>query len=204
MRGGRCQHAHCEHDIGGCFPSKGRAPELSLTFFRTTAQLNHGLAISPDGETIYASSADHVFSWPYNNSTGSVTANATTVVSGLGVGGGDQVTRTILASQLVPGTIIVSKGSGGSVDQARNVSSGLGQVKAFNLGSLTSTSEPYDFSTSGQLLGWGLYNAVGLAEHPETGGIFSMDNGQDDLTRQVLPPDGGFWACRQGPSFYSL
>lgn len=144
-------------------------------------QLNHGLAISPDGGTIYASSAESVFSWPYSNVTGSVTANATTLVSGMS--GGDQVTRTVLASQLAPNTIIVTRGSSGSVDQARNLSSGLGQVKAFNLDNLPSDSEAFDFSSSGTLLGWGLYNAVGLAEHPKTGGIFSLDNGLDNLTR---------------------
>lgn len=67
--------------------------------------------------------------------------------------------------------------------QAQNLSSGLGQVKAFNLENFSSASEPFDFSSSGTLLGWGLNNAVGLGEHPKTGGIFSMDNGQDNLTR---------------------
>lgn len=143
-------------------------------------QLNHGLAISPDGKTIYASNSESVFSWPYSNSTGSVTANATTVVSGMA--DDNQMTRTILASQLEPGTIIVSRGSGGSEEGARNSSSGLGQVKAFNLSELSS-SEPLDFSTTGRLLGWGLNNALGLAEHPKIGGIFSMENGVNNLTR---------------------
>lgn len=94
-----------------------------------------------------------------------------------------QVTRSVLASQLEPGTIVVSRGSGGSQEGARNSSSGLGQVKAFDLTNLSSSSEPLDFSTAGRLLGWGLYNAVGLAEHPQTGGIFSMENGVNNLTR---------------------
>lgn len=110
-----------------------------------------------------------------------MTANATTIVSGMA--DDVQVTRTVLASQLEPGTIIVSRGSGGSEEGARNSSSGLGQVKAFNLSDLPSSSEPLDFSTAGRLLGWGLYNAVGLAEHPQTGGIFSMENGVNNLTR---------------------
>lgn len=148
-------------------------------------QLNHGLSISSDGETIYASNSESVFSWPYSNITGLVTANATTLVSGMKLDDGDSGTRTVLVSQVVPGMIVVSKGSNGSLDEARNMSSGFGQVKAFNLTALSSASKPYDFSSSGTLLGWGLYNAVGLAEHPKTGGIFSMDNGQDNLKRSV-------------------
>lgn len=78
---------------------------------------------------------------------------------------------------------MVARGSGGSEEGAQDSSSGLGQVKAFNLSDLSSSSLPLDFSTAGRVLGWGLYNVVGLAEHPKTGGIFSMDNGVNNLTR---------------------
>lgn len=144
-------------------------------------ELNHGLAISPDGKTIYASDAESVFSWPYSNITGSVTANATTVVSGMA--NDDQGPRPILVSQVEPGTIVVSRGSGGNEEGARNLSSGLGQVRAFSLSDSSSSSEPLDFSTAGRLLGWGLNNGTGLAEHPKTGGVYSVENGVADLTR---------------------
>lgn len=92
----------------------------------------------------------------------------------------DQVTRTLLISQTEPGMLVVSRGSGESAE-VNILSSGLGQIKAFDLSD--TPPRPYDFDTSGRLLGWGLYNAVGLAEHPTTGGIFSTDNGADDITR---------------------
>lgn len=76
--------------------------------------------------------------------------------------------------------LLVSRGSGES-SEVNILSSGLGQIKAFDLSD--AQSQPYDFDTSGRLLGWGLFNAVGLGEHPATGGIFSTDNGADDITR---------------------
>ncbi|ROV87989.1 hypothetical protein VSDG_09198 [Cytospora chrysosperma] len=128
--------------------------------------------------TIYASNAESVFAWPYNSSSGTVSGTNTTVVSGMA--NNDQVTRTLLMSQKEPGMLVVSRGSGES-SGVDTLSSGLGQVKAFDLSD--TPSQPYDFDTNGRLLGWGLYNAVGLGEHPNTGGIFSMDNGADDVTR---------------------
>lgn len=94
----------------------------------------------------------------------------------------DQVTRTLLMSQAEPGMLVVSRGSGES-SEASTLSSGLGQIRAFNLTDWSTSSGPYDFDTTGRLLGWGLYNAVGVGEHPQTGGLFSMDNGADDITR---------------------
>lgn len=141
------------------------------------SQLNHGLSLSNDGKTIYASNAESVFAWPYDPSLGTVGA-VTTIVSGMA--SDDQVTRTLLISQNEPGMLVVSRGSSES-SEATVLSSGLGQIKAFNLSDTASL--PYDFDTSGHLLGWGLYNAVGLGEHPVTGGVFSMDNGADDISR---------------------
>ena len=44
-------------------------------------------------------------------------------------------------------------------------------------------SGPYDFNTDGLLLGWGLRNDVGLDEEPTTGGIYSVENSVDEMTR---------------------
>ncbi|KAI1041225.1 hypothetical protein LB505_002535 [Fusarium chuoi] len=43
--------------------------------------------------------------------------------------------------------------------------------------------KPYDFAKDGVLLGWGLRNSQGLAEHPVTGGIFSTENSYVVLDR---------------------
>ncbi|KAF3760368.1 soluble quino protein glucose dehydrogenase [Cryphonectria parasitica EP155] len=142
--------------------------------------LNHGLVLSNDGTTIYASNASSVLAWPYNSSSGSVTGLSTTVVSGMT--SDNQVTRTLLVSQLEPDMLIVSRGSDERYE-AVSQSSGLGQIKAFNLTELLTSADSFDFDSTGRLLGWGLFNAVGIGEHPLTGGIFAMDNGADDMTR---------------------
>ena len=96
--------------------------------------------------------------------------------------GTDHTTRTILIPQKVNGTIVVSRGSTSNFDLgATVVSSGLSQVKAFNLSSAPGGG--YDYSTSGQLLGFGLRNDVGVVEHPDTGGIWAVENSIDQFTR---------------------
>lgn len=93
----------------------------------------------------------------------------------------DHTTRTLLLSQKMPGMLIVTRGSTSNIDiEAASISSGHSQVKAFNLTNLTST---YDFDSDGLLLGWGLRNDVGIAEHPNSGGIYSVENSADQLSR---------------------
>ncbi|KAK7731541.1 hypothetical protein SLS53_008781 [Cytospora paraplurivora] len=140
--------------------------------------LNHGLSISHNGRSLYASSADSVFEWSYDPDSGTVSGTSATLVSGMANDG--QVTRTLLSSLEEPNILVVSRGSSES-PEASSLSSGLGQIKAFNLSD--TTPQPYDFDTTGHILGWGLFNAVGLGEHPGTGGIYSLDNGADDITR---------------------
>jgi glucose/arabinose dehydrogenase len=83
-----------------------------------------------------------------------------------------------------PGTLLVSRGSDSNIDNAaEDITTGHSQIKAFNVGNITSTSQPYDFQTSGRLLGWGLRNSVGVAEEPLTGGIYSVENSADDIDR---------------------
>lgn len=41
----------------------------------------------------------------------------------------------------------------------------------------------YSFAQDGLRLGWGLRNSVGVSEHPQTGGIYSVENSVDDLNR---------------------
>ena len=39
----------------------------------------------------------------------------------------------------------------------------------------------YSFGEDGLRLGWGLRNSVGISEHPQTGGLYSVENSVDDL-----------------------
>lgn len=94
----------------------------------------------------------------------------------------DHTTRTILLSQKADGLLLVSRGSKSNVDaDAEVLSSGNSQIKAFNLSNIT--DEGYQFKADGLRLGWGLRNSVGVAEHPDTGGIYSVENSVDEMTR---------------------
>lgn len=140
-------------------------------------QLNHGLALSGDGKTLYASSATSAFAWEYDASSGNVHGGPTTVVGN--VTNDTLVTRNLLMSKKRDGTLLVSRGSPESRAAHITVfSNDLGQIRAFDLTRLS--SKVYDFLNEGTVLGRSLRNSVGLAEHPVTGGIYSIENSIDD------------------------
>lgn len=94
----------------------------------------------------------------------------------------DHTTRTLLMSQKVDGMFLISRGSTSNIDPAAEMlSSGHSQIKAFNLTNMT--ADGYFYDTDGLRLGWGLRNSVGVAEHPTTGGIYSVENSVDQATR---------------------
>ncbi|KAK6851229.1 hypothetical protein PG987_000863 [Apiospora arundinis] len=142
--------------------------------------LNHGIAFSNDGRNLYASSDAKVLSWVYDPESGTTSGNARTMVENLD--GGGHSTRTLLMSAKEPGMLIVSKGSGGNIDnRAKDVSTGVSQIRAFNMTNATDT--PYNYAAQGRMLGWGLRNSVGVAEEPTTGAIFSVENSVDEMSR---------------------
>jgi len=142
--------------------------------------LNHGLALSPDGKTLYASTTDAAYSWAYDAASMSVGKSNTTLVGDMTTS--DHTTRTLLVPQKVNGLLVISRGSTANIDpEAELLSSGHSEVKAFNLTNITSAG--YDFDTQGLRLGWGLRNSVGVGEHPVTGGIYTVENSVDQLTR---------------------
>lgn len=142
--------------------------------------LTHGIALSNDGKTLFASSATQVFAWAYDAAAGTISGDRKVIIDGMGSSG--HTTRTLLMSEKSPGTLIVSYGSNGNIDPAAlNVESGVSQIRAFDVSTLP--SEPIDYSSGGRRLGWGLRNSVGVAEHPVSGGIYSVENSADELTR---------------------
>ncbi|KAH9222266.1 soluble quino protein glucose/sorbosone dehydrogenase [Leptodontidium sp. 2 PMI_412] len=144
--------------------------------------LNHGLALSNDGRTLYASTADVVYAWDYDPAGPSLGSERRTVVNGMDSGG--HTSRTLLMSQMQPGILVVSRGSDGNVDiETADVNSGRSQIKAFDLNNLTAGSNPYDYASQGRLLGWGLRNSVGVVEEPIEGGIYSVENSVDQIER---------------------
>jgi glucose/arabinose dehydrogenase len=95
----------------------------------------------------------------------------------------DHSTRTLLLSRFVDGMLVVSRGSADNVDLgAASLDSGRSQIRAFNLTELAD-GQSYDYTTQGLRLGWGLRNSVGVAEHPDSGGIWSVENSVDDAER---------------------
>lgn len=123
---------------------------------------------------------DAAWSWTYDPENASVDGSNITLVTGMA--NEDHVTRTLLLSKKVNNTLLVSRGSDSNIDSlADSISSGHAQVKAFNLANVPDGG--YNFTTDGEIIGWGLRNSVGLVEHPDTGGIFSVENSGDELVR---------------------
>lgn len=93
--------------------------------------------------------------------------------------------RTLQLSKASPGWLIVSRGSEGNDDPLAAVeASGHSQIRAFDVGA--QRDAPYNYPSDGRQLGWGLRNSVGIAEHPVTGGVWSVENSVDDLTRSGI------------------
>ncbi|KAF6824212.1 glucose sorbosone dehydrogenase [Colletotrichum plurivorum] len=144
------------------------------------ARLTHGMALSEDGKTLYASSVDKVFAWAYDQKAGTVNAEPAVVIGNMA--NNDQTTRTLVMSGASRNWLVVSRGVDENFDMdALDSSTGHAQVKAFDLSK--SGNDPYDFNTDGKLLGWGIRNAVAVAEDPATGNVWAMDNSIDDITR---------------------
>ncbi|KAF2448014.1 soluble quino protein glucose dehydrogenase [Karstenula rhodostoma CBS 690.94] len=144
--------------------------------------LNHGLELSEDGKTLYASSSSAVYAWDYDASQGRNTSGPREIIGGFGSTAGHP-SRTLLLSRTVPGLILVSRGSLENIDETtQNRSTGVSTIKAFNLTNLTDSSS-YSFPDDGLILGWGLRNSVGVAEEPVTGAIYSVENSVDNFNR---------------------
>ncbi|KAL8799369.1 MAG: hypothetical protein Q9182_005941 [Xanthomendoza sp. 2 TL-2023] len=163
-------------DAGGtCLSVKSRKAVIQ------DRTLNHGLALAQDGKKLYASSPEAAFSWSYDAAQSAVSEAKQTLVTNMNTE--DHTTRTLLLSQKANGTLVISRGSTSNIDlETIKLSSGHSQLKAFNINDVAGTG--YDFNTEGVLLGWGLRNSVGVAEHPDTGGIYSVENSVDEIMRE--------------------
>ncbi|EGZ68130.1 soluble quinoprotein glucose dehydrogenase [Neurospora tetrasperma FGSC 2509] len=155
------------------------------------SDLNHGIQLSIDGKTLYASSSNSVYSWAYDADAIRVSDEKSpkTLISNMTNAGGGHSTRTLLISRKQPGILLVSRGSGSNIDNgATDHSSGISQIRAFdisdpNLGTPGGGGKVYDYPSEGWTIGWGLRNSVGVAEEPNTGGIYSVENSADGIKR---------------------
>jgi glucose/arabinose dehydrogenase len=141
------------HKVGwdGCFAS-------SKTLI-TQRNLNHGIALSQDGKTLFASSATSVFAWSYDAKTMTVSETSRMVVSGMDSRG--HVTRTLVIPPKHPDLLIVSHGSNDNFDYgSADINTGRSCVKVFD--TTKTPAEGYDYASGGYQLGYGLRNEVGL------------------------------------------
>lgn len=108
--------------------------------------------------------------------------NRTTVI--FGMQGTGHKTRTLLIPRSVDNYIIVNRGSKENLDElALDEANGVSQVRAFDLTQVPSGG--YNYRTSGQVLGWGLRNEVGIGEASD-GGIWGVENSADELKRNKV------------------
>ncbi|KAG8700978.1 hypothetical protein FRC09_005631 [Ceratobasidium sp. 395] len=153
--------------------------------------LNHGIEIGPGSgsgnQYLYASSSDNVFRWEYDPSSVTVVGNPTTIAYNMS--NADHTTRTLL---LQPQTgnvsqyIIVSRGSESNQDEeAANLASGRSQIRRFALNSSLPANTGWHWD-QGELLGWGLRNAVGIALSTDGNDLWEVENSADDVRWQNI------------------
>lgn len=121
--------------------------------------LNHGIALSVDGKTLYASAQTAVYSWPYDAAAGTIGTRAT-VVTGM-YQGGSHLTRTLELSPHAPNILLVSHGSNSNLDHPTiNPKTGRSVVRAFDISKVPASG--YNYQNDGYLMGYGLRNEVGI------------------------------------------
>jgi hypothetical protein len=121
--------------------------------------LNHGIALSVDGKTLYASSMTQAYSWPYDATAGTV-GTRTTIITGM-VNGGSHLTRTLAIAPHKPNLLVVSHGSNANIDTAAaDKKTGRAIIKVFDLSSIPSGG--YNYVSGGYNAGYGIRNEVGI------------------------------------------
>jgi hypothetical protein len=122
-------------------------------------RLTHGVALTPDGATLYVSSIDTVWRYSYDTDLQEV-ADQEVVVADMYPS--SHSTRTVVVPPATPNLIVVSLGSDGNLDwESVLKETGRAIVKVFDMSELPEGG--FDYSTEGWFLGYGLRNEVGLA-----------------------------------------
>ncbi|KAI0467751.1 soluble quino protein glucose dehydrogenase [Xylaria cf. heliscus] len=143
------------------------------------ADLNHGVCLSADGYTLYASSPKSVFSWDYDPTTGDVSQNPVVVISGMAAS--DHITRTLIIPPHRQDLLVVSHGSNSNIDQdTSNPKVARAIVKVFDVSSVPLGG--YDYVSQGWNAGFGLRNEVGLA-FDGNNMLWGVENSADNLVR---------------------
>jgi glucose/arabinose dehydrogenase len=121
--------------------------------------LTHGVALTPDGNTLYVSSISTVWRYTYDAATQSV-SDETIVVANMYPA--SHSTRTVVVPPATPDLLVVSLGSDGNLDwDAVAKETGRAIVKVFDISQFPEGG--YDYSSEGWYLGYGLRNEVAIA-----------------------------------------
>ncbi|KAK3934180.1 soluble quino protein glucose/sorbosone dehydrogenase [Diplogelasinospora grovesii] len=141
-------------------------------------QLNHGLALTPDGKTLYASSETTAYSWSYDAATMKV-SNQKTVVKGMATG--VHSTRNLLVVPSQPNMVLLQVGSNANFDMAAvDKNTGRAIIKIFDMSKAPASG--YNYNTDGEVFGYGLRNEIGFTMDPN-GVVWGVENSGDDFTR---------------------
>jgi glucose/arabinose dehydrogenase len=137
-------------------------------------QLNHGLALTPDGKTLYASGETAAYSWSYNPATRTI-SNQKTIVRGMS--SGIHFTRTVAVVPQQPNLILVQVGSNSNFDMASaQPSTGRAIIKIFDTSKAPSNG--FNYNTEGEVYGYGLRNTIGFVADP-AGNFWGVENSGD-------------------------
>lgn len=156
------------HTFGadGCIASSAMLiPEIAL---------NHGLALTPDGKTLYASSERAAFSWSYDAATKTV-SDKKTVVNGMDTG--IHSTRGLLVSPNSPNLVMLQVGSNSNLDmQSAQPATGRAIIKIFDMDKAPAAG--YNYKTDGEVFAYGLRNEIGFIADPN-GDVWGVENSGD-------------------------
>lgn len=159
--------------------------------------LNHGMYLSPDGTTLYASAPTTVWSWSYDSVTGDISGLPTVLVTGMANSG--HITRTLIIPPHAPNLLLVAHGSNGNIDDAAaNPATARAVVKVFDLSEVPSGG--YNYISQGYLMGYGLRNEVALAfDGNNMFGVLS----RDERVRRLTTPTGSGVSRTVETTFYA-
>jgi len=150
----------------------------STSMLISNAQLNHGLALTPDGKTLYASGERTAWMYDYDPTTMKV---GTQKVAVKGMDSGIHSTRNIIVVQQKPSMILLQVGSNANFDMAAaDKSTGRAIIKIFDMSKAPESG--FNYKTDGEVFGYGLRNEIGFIQDP-AGTVWGVENSGDDFTR---------------------
>lgn len=154
----------------------------STTMLISGNQINHGLSITPDSKTLYASSETTLWSWAYDPLTRKI-SNQKTIVRGMSTG--IHSSRTVAVVPQQPNLVLLQVGSNSNFDMAsQQPGTGRAIIKIFDASKAPSNG--FNYNTEGEVYGYGLRNEIGFTADPN-GVFWGVENSGDVCTFHLSP-----------------